>query len=234
MNIQQLFADLSYGELATLSLAQEGTGLISDAGKERIIRFANDGLLKLYTRFLLKQSDVLIELVESITNYHLLKKFARSQQGISTQTHLYIQDLYEDPFQEDVIKILTVFSSDGGELPLNDESQLNSVFTPQGKVLQVPEPVTGVTLSLGYQARHVPLTLDDLTQEIDLPDVLEAALRNWIAYRAFGQVQTQEAQIMSQQAAAAYEAICQDVIQNDLVSQTQSQTNNRFQRNGWV
>jgi hypothetical protein len=234
VNISDLFADLSFGELATLALASDGDGLITDAGKERVIRFANDGLLKLYTRFVLKQSDVLIDLVEHITNYHLSKKFAQSQAGNTTQTDLYIKDLYEEPFSDDVIRILSVFSSEGGELRLNDENDRCSVFTPQPTVLQVPDPVDGVTLSIGYQAKHPVLTLADLTQEIELPDVLHPALRDWIAYRTFNQMKTQEAQADAQSHLSAYEATCNEVILTDAVSQSQSTTNNRFQQNGWA
>jgi hypothetical protein len=234
MNISELFVDLSYGELSTLSLAGEGNGTITDAGKERVIRFANDGLLKLYTRFVLKQNDVLIELVDWITNYHLSKKFAESQQGISTQTDLYIKDLWREPFAEDVIRILEVFNSYGILLPLNDEDNAESLFTPQGNVLQVPNPVGGVALSITYQAKHPLLALTDLTQEIELPDVLMPALKQWIAHRAFGQLQTQEAQGMSQGALATFESICNEVVGNDLVSTSLSSSSNRFQKNGWA
>ncbi|MFP3645152.1 hypothetical protein [Paraburkholderia sp. SIMBA_054] len=234
MNITELFADLSFGELSSLNLAQEGTGIITDAGKERIIRFANEGLLKLHTRFILKQNDVLVEMVEWITSYHLLLKFAESQQGISQQRHLYIKDLWEEPFQEDVIRILNVFDSNGCELPLNDEGNEHSVFTPQGDLLQVPHPIEGMALSIGYQAKHVPLTLADLTQEIELPEVLHPALRAWVAWRAFGQVNTQESQGIAAGHRAAFDDACNEVTAQDLVSTSQSQTNNRFQRNGWI
>lgn len=233
MNITELFADLSFGELSTLNLAQEGTGIITDAGKERIIRFANDGLLKLYSRFILKQSDVLIELVEWITSYHLMLKFAESQAGTSTQRHLYIKDLYEEPFPDDVIRILNVFDSDGCELPLNDEGSQSSVFT-QGNVVQVPNPEQGKALSIGYQARHPQLTLDHPDQEIELPDVLMPALRAWIAYRAFNQLNTQESQAIASGHQASFEATCSEAITLDLVGTSSSQTNNRFHRNGWI
>jgi hypothetical protein len=234
MDITQLFSDLSFGELSSLNLANEGAGYITDDGKERIIRFANDGLLKLHSTFVLRQNDVLIDLVESITSYHLLLKYAQSQAGTSTQQHLYIRDLVEEPFQEDVIRILSVFDSCGRELPLNDETNDYSVFTPQNRVLQVPRPKDGIALSLGYQAKHPLLTLEDLTQEIDLPDVLVPALRAWIAYRAFGQLNTQESQAISAGHLESFKATCGEAVALDLVSTSQSQTNNRFQRNGWT
>lgn len=233
MIISELFADLSYGELATLNLAEEGNGVITDAGKERIIRFINDGLLKLYSRFILKESNVLIEMVEWITQYHLLLKFAQSQQGVSTQTNLYIIDSELEPFPENVIRILTVYGGDGCVLPLNDEGNPFSLFTPKHNVLQVPNPQEGMPLSITYQAKHAPLVLAHEDATIDLPDVLVPALRNWIAYRAYDQVKTQEAQQMAQANRQEYENVCTEAIQLDLLGTSMANTTHRFERNGW-
>ncbi|MDR5839332.1 DUF6682 family protein [Caballeronia sp. LZ034LL] len=234
MNIAELFADLSFGELSILHWAGEGNGTITDAGKERLIRFANDGLLKLYTRFLLKENDVLIELKSWITNYHLDARFAVSQGEEATQPFLYIRDMPLEKFSDDVIRILAVFNSYGYQYPLNDDGNPHSLFTPQGKVLQVPHPQDGVVLSVSYQAKHPTLTLADLTQEIELPEVLVPALRDWIGYRAFGQMKTQEALAMAQTHQAQYEAACAEVVQQDLVSTSTSTTNERFNKNGWI
>lgn len=234
MNIKQLFADLSFGELSTLSLAQDGNGYLTDAGKERVIRFANDGLLKLYSRFVLKESEVLIEMVEWITNYHLILKFAESQEGNGQDYH-YIKDLPEEPFKDDVIRILQVYDGDGRRMRLNDDANPLSLFTPQAKVLQVPNPLAGAPLAITYQALHETLVLNEaMDQEIELPEVLHSALRNWVAYRCFGQVKTQESMAAAQDHLNQFETTCAEVIANDLVGNTTSQTNNRFQLNGWA
>ena len=234
MNITELFQDLSFGELATLSLAQDGNGLITDAGKERIIRFANDGLYKLYSRFILKEKDLLLEMVAGVTNYQLILKFAASQAGISGEVTLYIKDLIWEPFQDDVIRILKVFGNCGEELPLNNDSNFYSAFTPQANVLQITYGQPGDGVSVGYQAKHPLLTLADLTQELELPEVLWPALRQWIASRAFGQMQTQEAQGMAANFEQKFEASCAEVVSLDLVYSSTSQTNERFHLNGWI
>ncbi|WP_244832336.1 DUF6682 family protein [Caballeronia sp. TF1N1] len=235
MNINQLFQDLSFGELSTLSLAQDGNGYITDAGKERLIRFANDGMLKLYGRFVLKESELLIEQVEWITNYHLILKFAESQMATGDQDYYYIKDLPAEPFKDDVIRILKVYDVSGCELKLNDDANPFSLFTPQANVLQVPNPVGGAPLAVTYQAKPAPLVLNEaLDQEIELPDVLHAALRNWIAYRCFGQVKTQESMAAAADHLAQFEGACAEVITYDLVGNTTSQTNNRFALNGWA
>ena len=73
MNIEDLFTSLSYGELNNLSMSADGSGSIEESKQPQILLYANEGLLRLYGRFLLKENDVLIEMVEHITNYHLKK-----------------------------------------------------------------------------------------------------------------------------------------------------------------
>lgn len=236
MDLTQLFRELSYGELANLSLGNDGNGTIRAADQPRIIQFANEALLRLYTRFILKENDVLVELVDWITNYHLLGKFAESQAATSPQDTLYIKDLMRETFTEDVIRILTVVDSFGVTLPLNDPEHIDSVFTPQGNVLQVPNPVGGTALSVLYQAKHPTLSNAAplvLTQEIVLPEVLWEAFRAYIAHRVYTGINTQEAVGIAQTHFARYEAICQDVVDKDLVSTSLTSTNARFNKNGW-
>jgi hypothetical protein len=85
-----------------------------------------------------------------------------------------------------------------------------------------------------YQARHKKIASADDEQEIILPDCLHEALRCYVAYQVFSGIATQEASLKAQEHLAMYEALCQDVVQYDLVSNTMSTTNSRFFRNGWV
>lgn len=234
MNVAQLFAELSYGELSNLALSGEGSGMITDQAKPRVLVAANECLVRLYTRFILKENDLLLELVDHITNYHFLKKFAESQWETSTQDYLYIKDLAREPFTEDVIKVLAVYDSYGQPLPLNDPDNEYSVYTPQGNVLQVPRPVTGFALAVGYQAKHAPLVLNEaLDAEIVVPDVLWGAFKAYIAYHLYNSMNTQEAKVTAQEHLARYESICSEVVMQDLVSTSLSSTNTRFRKNGW-
>lgn len=233
MNVDQLFQNLSYGELSNLSMGVEGEGAIEEKHQPKIILHANEGLLRLYTRFLLLEKDVLIEQVEHITNYHLLKRFAESNWNPEEEPYAYIKDLGREPFEEDVIKILSVFDSHGYRLPLNDNERADSLFTPQAKVLQVPHPEDGVSLSVLYQAKHPPLSIERLDQEVDLPEVLHGALTAFIASKIYGNMNTAEARATGQEHFLHYENICGDVIENDLVSTSISATNSRFHKRGW-
>lgn len=234
MNLENLFQKLSYGEFSNLSLGIDGDGSIEERHQPKIVLHANEGLLRLYTRFLLLEKDVIVEQVSHITNYHLLSRFAESNWNPEEEPIPYIKDLGREPFQEDVIKILSVYDSHGRQLPLNDNERVDSVFTPQAKLLQVPHPRDRVSLSLHYQAKHPALSIDRLDQEVDLPEVLHGALTAFIASKIYGNMNTAESTAKSQEHGALYENICNEVTEKDLVSSSTSTTNSRFHLRGWI
>ena len=129
MNIEDLFRNLSYGELSNLALSVEGSGTIVESARPKIVTYANDALTRLHTRFPLRTKDVLIEMYAHITNYHLLPRFARSTSP-QVEKYPYILDLPLEPFVDEVIQIESVFDTYGCNLPLNDGGNCHSVFTP--------------------------------------------------------------------------------------------------------
>lgn len=236
MLLEELLAELSYSELSNLSMALEGNGTVREQDRPKVITALNDALLKLYSRFILKRNEVLIQMYPHITNYHLLKKYALSQQEPEAEGFFYIRDLTGEPFAEDVIKILEVRNSLYQTLPLNDPDAYNSCFTPQGDVLQVPEPMSGVVLSLIYQARHAKIDRDanPMETEIVLPQVLHGAMRSYVAYSIFTNMNTQEATAKAQEHLGNYEAACLEAIDKDLVNSSMSSTNVKFDKRGFV
>lgn len=237
MNVAKLFHDLSVGPLSNIAIGLEGSGGIAEDKQSKIIKYANDALLRLHTRFILKENDVLIELENHITNYHFLSRFAESQYPESGEDYPYIKDLGKEPFEEDVIKILAIYDSFGKAIPLNDDERPGSYFTPQGNVLQVPRPVTGMAISVMYQARHTSLDAKDanlLEQDIVLPLVLHEAFLSYICYKVFSDINTQESNIKAQEHLSVYAELCVEVVEFDLVNSSISTTNSRFHRAGWI
>jgi hypothetical protein len=234
MNIAQLYEELSYGELSTHAMSGDGSGTILTDRKPQVLLYTNEALFRLHSRFLLRTNDVLIEMLDHITNYHLLQKFAESAWETSKEPFLYIKDLMREPYQDDCIKILEVYDSFGRALPLNDPEQPDSLYTPQNNVLQTPYPEGGKALSVGYQARH-PLLTKDLpeTTLIEIPDVIRGALKAYIAYGVYSGMSSDGASVTAQQHYARYEAICNEALGMDLVQTSMAQTNTRFHKNGW-
>ena len=235
MNLNDLFQDLALGELSNLAMSENGT--IVAEKRPHVTNYTNEGLLALCSRFILIERDMLIEMREAKTNYHLLRRYAMSQYGEENPPDRfdlpYIIDTVGEPFQEDVIKILSVYNSFGMKIPLNDLDNPMSVFSPQSTVLQIPYPIAGQAVTLEYLARHKTMSHCDCDEQIELPEVLHRALRAYIASKVFMHMNTQENTAKGQEHMLNFETLCQDVIDKDLVSTSSVTTNEKLEQRGF-
>lgn len=236
ITLGKLFERLSYAELSNLSISGEGSGTIIPAGIPKIINYINEALVKLYGRFILSTKQLIIEEQEHITNYHLIRKFAETNTE-NIQDYPYIKDLPDEPFTEDVIKILEVYDVHGCLYALNDMGNCNSLFTPAPQILQIPNPVTARMITVVYQARHpviLPPVDNNQSQEIDIPFVLEEALQAYIASKVYSNMNGQENILKAQEQLAKYESVCGEVETFDLTNNTISTTTYKLEIRGFV
>lgn len=235
MDVSELFSMLSTGELSNLSMSSNGSGTIILAQQPKLINYTNQALLRLYSRFVLKENDVLIQLYEFITFYHLIPKFSLSYvpTGSSDNEPIrYLIDSSAEPFPDELLKVLSVYDSFGRKLPLNDDEKHTSLFTPQVKLLQVPNPIEETFLSVRYQQSH-PKLLGNLDQNISCPEILLGALTSYIAYKVFSHMNSADSNAKAQEFNQTYESICNEATDRDLVNSSISQSNTRFARGGW-
>lgn len=232
MNLSEYLRELSYKELSNLSLADSGSGSIKFDKIPFVVSCVNEALLRLYSRFVLKEASLIIELREWLSEYHLDSSHTVSQGHVSEDR--YIID-GEHPFHDDLIKVLDVFNEHGLRVPLNNASNPLSVFTPRVDVLQVPNPLLYRNiLSLTYQARHPLLNFHtNPTQEIELPDNLMGALSAYVAYSVYSTLNTTEATGAAQKYMQMYAALVQETIETDTANSSISQDSSRFYANGW-
>lgn len=233
MKVSDMYRKLSFGKLSNLGMSSNGSGIIIESKKPQIIEFANDALFRLYSKFNLSQKDVLIEMVSHITNYHLIKKFAESSYDPREVQYPYIKDLPNEPFEEDVIKILSIWNSLGCRLPLNDPDTPFSAFTPAPNILQVPRPLDYVSISVMYQAKHKLLIVGDPDQEIVLPEVLDNAFLTYIAYSVYSSIGSDGSTAKAQEHLALFDSLCTEAVEFDLLSTSVSTTNSQFDAKGW-
>lgn len=234
MNVTDLFQRLSYGELSNLAIGFEGAGTIPEASRPKIISYLNEGLLSLYSRFVLKESSLILELSDFITSYQFTKRFARSNATPTAGDTLYIVDHIDDPYKGDLIKVLQVTNGIGERYPLNDPDNTLSMFTPQPNVLQVPNPQTGQVLGVVYQAMHEEIAYDDYEACIQLPVVLERALLSFIAHKVYHHMNGQENAAKANEYLGIYDGICQEIVDRDLVNSSSSSTGMKFHDRGFV
>ena len=237
MKLSELFRRLSYGELSNLAVGGEGVGTITEPMKPRIVSYANDALLALHSKFLLRENILMFKQIEHLTYYYMLKRYAVSQIGVEGACevpHHYILDSTDEPFEEDWIKLLSVLDEKGNEIPVNDTEEYTSIYTPQPNLIQVPLPVEGRIFAMSYQARHPMLDYVEGCQEIDLPFVLEPALTAFIASKVFSHMNGQENAAKGQEHMNTFEGVCAQVIDQDLVSQGAPTTLTKFNKRGFV
>jgi hypothetical protein len=135
----------------------------------------------------MRTRDVFIVMKEGIGEYHLHSKHALSNTDSSASK--YLIDTPTNPFKDDALKIIGVYSEIGQEIPINDKTKVHSVFTPSQLSLQIPWMVAGDVVNVVYRANHEKLPIDTFTDidevEINLaPQYLEPLLF-YIAYRYF-------------------------------------------------
>lgn len=240
MKVSQLLARLSRGPLENLSMSNDGDGTIATAKHPKLVGYANEALLKLYARFNLAEKELVIELDETITNYKLSSLYAVTTAAANPTKPHYIKDSVSDPFTDDLIQVLRVYTTSDTPLPkqvgLNDDNDSKSVFTPKHDLLQVPDPVQGVPLYLLYQAMHAQLAETGagyLDAEIILPPILEPALVSYVAHLVYFHMNGQEHGIKAAEHLANYENLCAEIVEKDLANTSLSSTNTKFDDRGF-
>lgn len=233
MQVSELFQQLASGELCNLSIASESTGDIVTEKKPKILRYVNQALLRLYSRFPIKQDSVLLQTEAWLRHYPLEVEHALTSPAVAGVVR-FIQDSSIKPFLGDVIKVLSVHDQTGAERPLNDPEDPRSLFTPQPTVIQVPNPISGGLIGVLYQARHPELVVGSWSAKITLPDVLEDALRARVAYHVYSHMNGQENAAKAAEFMAIFDGVCAEVTEQDLVSSSIAQSNTRFAKGGWV
>ena len=232
MRISDYYKDLSYGILSNIAIGSNGKGVITEQGKPQVLLALNEGLLKIFQRFNLREKTVEVIQIGHITNYHLLPRYAASHG--SPERYPYIQDSHANPFEDEVLKILRVNDKEGRRFPLNDPTLPYSLFTPEPLILQVPHPKDGDPLFVSYQARHPVLVPDDESQEIGLPHILVPALNAYVGFRIFNNMGTQDSMQKAQGYLAEYESLCGEADEQDNLNTSEAYNGEKFKQRGFV
>lgn len=248
MNLQEVFDQLTHGELSQLSIGGNEAGLINPANYNRLVPHVNLGLTQLYKRFPLKEGRLTLELQSNRTVYPIHSKYAVSSRS-SREPVRYIKDSLAAPFKDDIHKIEKVVASSGYEFSLNDESDEYGMFTPSATVLRVPLDVAEQSMDLPdeikttlvevvYRANH-PLIIADGADlepeliELELPYSHLEPLLLFIASRVHTPTGMTNEANLGNTYSAKYEAACQ-LLEFKGLQVDQGSQNSRLERNGWV
>lgn len=224
------------------------TGKVKPDQYSKVLSFINTGLAALYHRFNLKENTLYLRLVEGLTSYEL-----KSVRGVSNLSPIvqpkYIEDA-GNPFKDDLVKVMGVYTEKGTELSLNDSTDPFSVYTPTALNLLVnPKLVTSPkndlpdeyktdTLKVVYQALHPPITegkgfFDPSRITVELPYTHLQALLFYVASRAHSPMGMVEEGLAGSNWFAKYENECRMLESLGGVRDSEYGSN-KFINNGWV
>lgn len=157
MKLSELLTVAKFSELNTLAVADND---------DAVLAFINLGVLELYNQFALQTEEYLIELQDGITIYDLPDDF------------MYLVGAYEAPSQGS--------SSDSFQLPINEDNNPLSVNTINYRQVQIPLSVTGGYIGIIYVQKPQKMTIDNLDDEVPVPDHMIQALLAFIGFKGHG------------------------------------------------
>lgn len=248
MKLQEVFDQLTYGELSQFAIGGNEAGVINPANYNRLIPHVNLGLTALYKRFPLKEGRLILELQSGRITYPIQSNYAVSSRT-SKEVVRYIKDTTATAFKDDIHKIERVYTDKGFEFGLNDEADPYGMFTPSATVLRVPAEVAAQVIGLPdelksprielvYRANHPLIVADgaDLEPEsieLELPYSHLEPLLFYIASRVHTPTGMTNETNMGNTYFAKYEASCQQLETTNLRVDQGGQSD-RLYRNGWV
>lgn len=234
MTLDECLKQLALGKLSNLSVSENGK--IKDDKKEIVVNYINEALLRLYTQFPIKEKSVIVELYEGRTVYPLTSEHSlRKAAGLITDPYdFYIMDTEANPFQDDILTIMSVWDDIDRKRPLNDPENIFSVMTPQPNVIEVNVTATGRVLNIIYRAKHLILTPDKGEDKVEIPANLFGALFSYVAFLMHSAMNTKEAVENAQKYYAEYQNIVNEVIQNQTFVPDKLVLDRKFIKRGWV
>lgn len=240
MKISDILSQLTYGELRQVGLGGFEFGGVRTEDYPELVSHLNIALRNIYTRFPIKDKELIVCPVAGQTEYELSSEFAYS----SGNENWFILDTVEKPYTDDLLKIGTVYDSAGEVVSLNDHNDPYGVFTPSYKTIQIPLFSSG-NLHLIYRMAPTiivpPVDEDDATEvaaflntEVYLPEPLEEAFYSYVEYRVH---KSRGGELGIATAAAAkqnYDLLCAEIEKRDVLNSPSVATNVRPELNGWV
>lgn len=162
MRIQRLLDNLKYSELANLSLKDMDSNPDS---RIKVLNYIDRALAVVNTEFDINQIEVIVRLEPMRSKY-------------------FVQDAK-------LVKLIAAYYSNGTELLLNNESEINSVFTPSLNTIEYRGPNLASSTESDFLSLIYLRGFDDVTLSTNLVDISEGLLEcvcNYVGYVAYSAI----------------------------------------------
>lgn len=213
MYLSEVINSLSNSEFSQLALGGKSFEDLSEVQLTQYTDHVNMGLMALYKRFNLKQGELEINVTENVRVY-----------PITDRSFLKVEEVFDDM---------------GVELVLNDESNTDSVLTPNTRTIKLPLTLVTTKVKLVGRAAHPKLDPEDVLGlgadviELELPDAYLWALSLFVASRVHNPIGMGQEFNSGNTYYQKYEMECQR-LENEGLAVDRVPSNNRLARGGWV
>ena len=237
ITLKEVLDHLTYGNLSHVSIGNAAMGFIEEKDYPKVISCINGALTALHKRFLLRTGEISIQQYADTTVYYLRRLYAVSNTGDPSITK-YLIDTTDNPFPSNVFKIEKLYSADGSEIILNDDTMEYPAYTPNFDTLVMTLPETPELVRVTYRADHPRIVIGDTFDpelvELHIPySILDAISLN-VASRIYTPLTSGDGQQSSASAFIyAYEMECKR-LEDEGITLDHNVTDNRFENSGWV
>lgn len=235
--VQTFIKTLGFGVLKNLSgrIVDEDTNEIQEKALPEIIHWINEGLTFLYTQYEIKDS-VLLQIHESRTLYPLRAEYQMTDDEYASGESAYDKYLwkgFEEKFTDNIMQIRDVITHEGMHLPLNDQSNRWSAFTPQFDTVELPSNLPSGMVSIVYRAKCPDVSYEENTV-IQLPPYLYDALANYVAYKIHSGMNTESSVANANKYRSEFSHILQNAIDNGVIETDYQPDFRKFYLRGFV
>ena len=141
------------------------------------------------------------------------------------------QDTYELP--DDCLQVIAVYGEHGKEIPLNDESDSESVFVPSFNRLIIPGSTLGGYVSIIYSAK--PTTVSNTSDILPVNEVFLECLLAYISYKAYKSLDSNDStRVLSATYNKNFHTELAVIIESGMYGLDGIKQHSHFERGGWI
>lgn len=228
MILKELLTRIATGELSNLAWADNGN--IKQDKLDTTVKMVNEVLNKIYSQFYLKYDHIFVELQKGKTTYDITSEHLMGK-DLKPSWNKYLWQPGKE-FKDDLLKIVSVKTSNGIYLPLNDPDEFYNVTTSFYNRIVIPNFKPEWKLQVIYVCKHKELTATKLDEKIDLPESLIPAVCAYVAYMVHNNMNTELSVANANKYLQLYNSIIQENINTD-ISIYPKETFDKFHKRGW-
>jgi hypothetical protein len=236
MKLSDIFDQLTFGELKQVGMGGFEEGAIQPENYREVVNHLNLALVNLYTRFPIKEKQLILKTKEGQTKYPLLKQYAYSVDPVNYT----IVDTLDAPFLEDILRIDAAFDVYGMEYFINDNHAANSLFTTSYDEVTVPWATGDELISIAYRAKPTKIVVPaaaatlNLSQAVHIPDTLLEPVLVYIEYRVMKSRGGDAGLAQAGMAKAHYDTLCTEIEERNILRNANNTTNIKPELNNWI